>query len=108
MAAICESFDPNFIVEPNRELEGIRRLPDLWAKSKERPDIIVLYWWNQNQGCGGGRGQIISYGLHGEKSYTFGAANLLRLLRCTDDKVQEIITFYFPNVEEKQCIVELM
>ena len=43
MAAICESFDPNFIVEPNRELEGIRRLPDLWAKSKERPDIIVLY-----------------------------------------------------------------
>lgn len=42
-----------------------------------------------------------------EKKAIFGAARLLRLLRCANNQVQEVTTFCFPNVEEKQCIVEI-
>ena len=85
MTAICESVDPSYIVESNKELEGMHHfdLPELWAKSKERPDIIVY------TNCNGNKTNIAVVAkvrsppmIHMERKATFGAACLLRLLCC--------------------------
>ena len=42
-----------------------------------------------------------------ERKATFGAADMLRVLRCRDHSINEIITFEFPNTQSKQCLVEI-
>ena len=42
-----------------------------------------------------------------ERKATIGAAYLLRLLRYTDQDIKTITTFALPNMEEKQCVVQI-
>ena len=47
--AICDSVDTNFVVEANMEMDGMKDLPELSSKSKERPDIVVYADWSKKR-----------------------------------------------------------
>ena len=86
MSAICDSVDANFVVESNMQIEGMGLLSDLCSKSNQRPDIIVY--------TSASKTKVVMFAevrsspmVYMERKATIGAANLLRLLRCTDDKV---------------------
>ena len=103
MTAMCNNNDPNFIVVADALVEDMACLPELCSKAHERPDIIVY-----SDGC---KRKVVVTGevrsspmLWTERKAILGAANLLRLLRCSNSSLQ---TITFPNLTEKQCIVEI-
>ena len=95
MMAICNTSDSNFIVVANALIEDVVYLPGLCSKAHERPDIIVY--------SDGYKRKVIVTGevrsspmLWTERKAIRGAANLLRLLRCSNSSLQTITNLLSP------------
>ena len=106
ITAICNSVNPNFVVDADMEVFGMKDLPDLCTTPKERQDIVVYADWSKTKIVF--TAEVLSSPmLWTERKVIIGAANILRLLRCNQDTIHEITTFGLPNMERKQCIVEI-
>jgi hypothetical protein len=107
--ALCDTVNTLFVVEADEEIKGVKEFPILSASTRERADIVVY--------ADESKKKVLltleirsSPMLWAERKATLGAANLLRLLRCsTEDTIpiQKMTTFALPTMDLKQCIVEI-
>ena len=97
----------SYYVEANCEVTGMRDLPQLCSSSIERPDIIVYTNLSKQQIVLIGEIKSSPYMLYTERKASIGAANLLRLLRSSNYNIKSITTFALPNLQSKECIVEI-
>ena len=109
MEKLCKEIDPEtkMVVRSNIEIKGMSRLTPIHnISSSQRPDIIVYEDSKEEKViC---TAEVRSSPMVVlERKATIGAAYLLRLLRYTDQDIKTITTFALPNMEEKQCVVQI-
>lgn len=92
-----------WIAEANVEVPGLNKLASLGLSTKQRPDVVVC---NEERTKVSFIAEVQSSSL---MLYTerIAAADLLRILKYSDEKIIDITTFAFPNAEEKHCLVEI-
>ena len=98
---ICNEINPNLIVKANVEIHNLQLLPTMTSTSRQRPDIVV--YMDSTETVVGFRAEVCSSPmLYTERKAILGAADLLRLQRCTDPSKLQVTTFALPNTEQPQ------
>ena len=95
MEAIIQKAGLSFYVEVNCEVKGMRDLPQLFSNSIETSEVVLT-------------GEIKSSTmLMTERKASIGAANLLRLLRSSNNSIKSITKFCLPNMQSDKCITKI-
>ena len=96
-------IDSSWAVKANVDL--LNSLPPLGSSTKQRSDIIVC---NEHMTKVSFIGEVRSSPrIRTERKAILAGADFLRLLRRRDESRDEVITFAFPNVEDKHCLIEI-